>query len=99
MFKLNSIVVGIFTTAFSSLVQAGRYDQDPGDDGGGYLLWIPLLLAGGMYGKFEKSGHGMLAAIAGGVAGLAVIYFFPLFSAVIVAAAILLLIVGHMFNW
>mgnify|MGYP001384132344 CR=1 FL=1 len=99
MFKLNSIVVGIFTTAFPSLVLAGRYDLDPGDDGGGYLLWIPLILAGVLYTKFEKSGHGKSAAIAGGLAGLAVIYFFPLFSTIIVAAAFLLLIVGYMLNW
>ena len=99
MLKLNLVVVGIFTTAFSGLVQAGRYDPDPGDGGGGYLLWIPLILAGVSYTKFEKSGHGKLAAIAGGLAGLAVIYFFPLFSTIIVAAAILLLIVGSMLNW
>lgn len=92
------LIGGIFITAFSGLVQAGRYDPDPSDDGGGYLLWIPLILAGVMYTKFEESGHGKLAAIAGGLAGLAVIYFFPLFSTIIVAAAILVLAVGYMLN-
>jgi hypothetical protein len=99
MYRLHSIFIGIFATAFAGMALAGRYDPDPGADGGGYLLWIPLILAGVMYTKFEKSGHGTSAAIAGGVAGIAVIYFFPLLSAIIVAAAILLFLVGYLLNW
>ena len=68
---------------------AGRYEMERGD-GFEYLFWIPIILAGSLYKKYEKSGNGGLAALVGGGLGLLFIYFFPLISAIIVGILMLL---------
>lgn len=99
MCVFDRCLIGIAAIAFSCIAHAGRYDPDPNDGGGGFLLWIPLILAGVLYGRFEKTGNGKLAAIVGGGLGLAVIYFFPGFAALLVVAGFLLLVLGSLLNW
>ncbi len=81
-------LLGLFLVSLP-IQSFARWNTDEliNETGDGFLLWIPIGVAGYLYNKFDDSGRGGLAATLGGGASLILVLIAPLAMTLVILVA------------